>query len=498
MKNGNKQFVSKNVNFFKSFCFALAIFFSYYSIFLNKSYTSDHLGIHVMFPKSIANYVVGGRLIAFAFDVFYYILNHFNISKWENAWVLQLCSIITLAISVSIISNQYKNIPIAKDKNIYAITMIICLAFTNPFFVETFVYIGFELSIAILFIVFSLALYTKRKYIFAWILLLLAVCTYQSYYVVFFLSVATYLYMRNSLHIDRSIFLQEICAFLFTISACITNIVITKVYSNIIQISEIKKVVLPFSNSNIIDDLFDSIKGTFFYLNGFYYPGILVIVFVIAFSVGCVCIYKKDRLLDILFWIIVNFILLLLPYAIGTIMDGMFFPPRIIWPIFLSVSLQILMVYCMVSQRTERVFLFVGGIFVLYNLFQTQTSILELYQSNTLDIEYVRMVQKNIEDYENESGIRVTKVATFRNDNSESYYKDYTFHKYRGYSYTRKMVSVDWGDVDLLNEMNWEVYEKIPFVNKALQDKMSDYDSQVFDADEQLFFDNDTLYWFIY
>lgn len=492
LKRINEQIKNNYLYFISSFL----LFFCIYSLVFNPSYTSDHLGNSVVFPTKIGTYIKGGRATGFFFELLYYVLNHFHISKWENSWVLQLITLIILANSVTIIMMQYRQL--LRNKNLLVSTIVLCLAFANPFFVETFVYIGFELSVAILAIAFAMNLYIKKKYILSWILLFFSICTYQSYYVIFVLLTAMYYYLENDLLCNIKIIKKEIILVLFSVSTCLTNIIITRIYALTNNTSEVKQIISPLSKSNVFEDLYDSIKGTFFYLNGFYHPGILWYVFIVLFIFGLIIMINKKNISKIFLYIVVNSILLISPYMIGIVMEQSFFPPRIIWPIFLSVSLQILMVYFMMPKHIEKIFLFVGCIFFLYNIFQTQTSILELYQSNTLDIEYVRMVQKNIEKYENESGIQVTKVATFRNDNSESCYKDYTFHRYRGYSYTRKMVSVDWGDVDLLNEMNWEKYQKITFDNSTLLDKMANYDSHVFDAEEQLFFEGDTLYWYIY
>ena len=172
-------------NIMKCFSFFVCIYGVTYSLFLHNVYTSDHVmaSFYPLNPGGIVEYLRGGRFIDYLIVRYYYLLSKVGVTHTNNnQWVMQVLFILFLALASKEIYMLFCE---KKDNVDYKLLLLISIAFVNPFIVEHFVYHGAELGMAIWISIVGVKKFYEKKYLFSFLLVFTAVCTYQSYIALF-------------------------------------------------------------------------------------------------------------------------------------------------------------------------------------------------------------------------------------------------------------------------------------------------------------------------
>lgn len=489
---------------YKTFLGSFFCLFGAFSLFLNQSFTSDHVkrlgsGANIHFT-SLQDLLAGGRVINYFIERFLWLLWYANIGKLKNEYVLQIVFMIILSFVAVITYNLFSKV-MKIEKFDFPLLVMILLAFINPFFVESFVYVGFELGVGILLAVLATVLFTKKKYVFSTILLFLAISVYQSYLAIFLLYTLGYIYLKYERKLCKKAVVEFVQMFLLTGIAAFINILSVKlaVWFHLVD-AEVKAVGL---GSNLHDKIYSfciayysSVVKEYGVLpNGFLIISIviLLIVYMIGNRGKEVSVWDNVYLLTII--ALINICV----YSIGVLMTVVWMPQRVTWPLYIGVSLVFIFIYSALKDaELVKLFYLLFGLFLLFIVYATQTCILDFYISNTMDKDCVRMVESEIEEYESTTGIEIKNIAAQKIDSADYFYADYSHFPYYYSTYSHKALFDMWSDVELLNYICEKGYKEIDMNQEIFDSHFSGKDWSVFNASEQLYFEGDTLYWAIY
>ena len=223
-----------------------------------------------------------------------------------------------------------------------------------------------------------------------------------------------------------------------------------------------------------------------------------LLMLVLADAVIAAVLVRKKKYLQIFMTVFTQFVMIGMVSGIPLLMEEIHFYPRIVFPLYLILAGSAMLALITAREDADHVFRgwkIVAGFSVLFFLIQGffVTQIAENhYISNQLDLTYTAMVQQKIRKYEAETGIRVEKVATARDEVSTRYYDGiyYTF--------------------DQINErvLGMSTFSLLRYTSDAEHDfQLIDMDEDVFkkyfegrdwvefDVDEQVVIEGDTLYW---
>ena len=480
------------------------IFFAAYAMFLNYSITSDHVAAYSVSSgvtmKSLGRYFESGRYMNLVIDIFYCLFRLMGVTHVTNRWVLQIILMLFCAVTSERLVKLYK--PSFPDKE-WFLVLIVSLNFINPYFVESFVYAGAELGLGILLVELAVEKFVGKRYILSGIFLFCGVSVYQSYIALFLIWLFAYIYVDNSHERFRVAIGKYSVACGITIVAALVNIVIGKIalVTNLATI-EVKKI-------GVGNDILTKIKVICAYVirgtvelykvcPGYYFFAGCFLIGVVAV---CYLLGKNKSIWEVIHLGVVAVMILLFPYAIAIVMIDIWLPPRVLWVIFPSYSVIILMCYRIVCDNVllRKVVMTAASILMMAVYFGMITTELDYYIAYALDTYNMRMIQNEIEEYEKESGYRVKKIIVGKADNVQYYYDEACHFDYYGVMYTHKTHFDTWADVALLNRVNGTDY---------LRKEMSDEDKErlfggkvsanVFNSSEQLVFDGECMYWLIF
>lgn len=230
----------------------------------------------------------------------------------------------------------------------------------------------------------------------------------------------------------------------------------------------------------------------FFNASGFLPPFTLIIFLFALFIILILSNNKEKQNKNLLF-----FALMILAIWGATFFSHLFLgviwlTPRTITGVFCLIGFIFLTIahWCQ-EALFQKILAPLGICFVCLNIFQIQVIGINHYKSNQLDKEYALLIQEEIENYEQSTGITITKIAPIQD---MSPLQGYPGIRYSLYDVNMRAYFVSWANVEALNYYTGESYEKIPWSNSEVP--FSNWDSFV--PEEQLIFNGDTLYWVVY
>lgn len=497
-----------------SFLTALVAIVCCYGLFFNTSWAVDHVGNYYGLGKwawSIKGYVTvtlaGGRFGAFIWDTVSFLLAQVGVTKLQNEWVMQAIFMVILALSAKVIYSIFSNYFEIKYKPII-LTLLICIAFINPLFVENFVFIGYELGVSILCSAYAVKLFTNKTVkssIVAIILLFVSVITYQAHISLFLIWTTAYIYLEYGKKISKISILELVRSYVITLIPLVADMLIMKIFASYSQrgddlatgesVSIIKSIIRVWYHIFVTE--IDLTTRCF------------VLVLVVAMlGVGVwkfvknECAVDAKEILPKMIYLLAIFVLLNCYYVAIVLVGYTSFYGRIFWPGFAAISMMCLICMKMCAER-ECFKLYIGVLaaFMLGLFFFTQTESTDCYIANKLDEEIAGIVEEYILHYEAQTGNEVTTIKAKVFEDSDRYEK-YLIRN-SNYEFAYKMMSLDTLPIDLINYVYDEDYDKLSMsddeMEKYFGKLLSDVESQMteFNPSKQLVFDGDTLYWMV-
>ena len=130
--------------------------------------------------------------------------------------------------------------------------------------------------------------------------------------------------------------------------------------------------------------------------------------------------------------------------------------------------------------------------FFALNDWAVQGIIVNHFATNKIDQNYARDIYKQIEAYERENHILVTRIAPV--NDAIPLWKNH-FVQYYSFNMNERSFMNDWSDVTLINFVSGRHFEKVPMDEAVYQTYFQDKDWDYYDPEGQLVFSGDTLYW---
>lgn len=461
---------------------------------------------------SLTEHLASGRYTNYLISWIYRGFHLFGINKLSHQWILQLSGMIVYAVAATLL---YKMLATYMKLRRYSVwlNILVLMCFINPFIVETYVYVCFDWAIGILLAVMSAEELTKGRYMSGGMLAFLAVSTYQTNIVIVLLIAVSGVYLQY--YADFKELVKKVClSGIVTAIAAVINILIPKVClaigitDNIVKSTDTGD---PWSLrlTWIYQNVYLSIVKAYGMLPNYFIPLVLVIV---ATMVAASLIYtrRKTKWWISFIWLLFVIGAMLLPYVPCFIASYPGFPQRTMLSMFVALALVMCIGFFFIEQSIQvmkKVYRILVIIVSIVLFVATETSIKDSFVCNALDKYEARCIQDTIHEYETETGIEVTTIAVHRPGFAHYTYPEQT----SVYVYTlfaHRMFYDPWSDVNLLNYLYDEHYERID-MDELYTDTYDEYQEFIkshwegkywdhLNVDEQIIFDGDTMYWSLY
>lgn len=513
--------LNKNV---KIFLYALAVLFAAYSIFLNYYFTSDHVKASLTAsqpspPGSFRAYLAAGRMTAFFYARISYVLGKIGITIFHNRNFYWAVILLAFAAAFTILYKIFEKY-VQTQENKCWLFVTLMLSFVNPYIIEIFVYMGWEVAIGVLITVLAVWTFTKSKYIATGILLMLGLGTYRSFFSIFLIFATTWLFLEYKQLNRKAFWTKAVLAFGIAGLTAVLTIALTNLNTPKVEIvneeqtqleAQIEAGVEVYEHKTVSAEtlnevpLFFRCKKLFW---KYYYttitemgllPKCFLLISMLVFGgiVFAILIKKKEKIGRKILFLVWFALINLYPVSIYFLTPYYDVFSRIVWPIFGSLAVVTALPFCLSEMNSKWGIVYkigiVGSCAVI--IYSTTTAASNFFIANSLDLQNVMQVQSAIEHYEAETGIHVTKIAARRNERSlESYPQIDTGY----YNYAHKSMYDEWCDVELLNAWMDTDYEEISMDKEMYYELFGDTIWTTFNSDEQLIFDKDTLYWAVY
>lgn len=146
------------------------------------------------------------------------------------------------------------------------------------------------------------------------------------------------------------------------------------------------------------------------------------------------------------------------------------------------------------NEKSSRIASAVIAVFMLFNVYSIQNAAQELFAANAIQQNMSLQIQAEIEDYESENGVEV-KYVGFLDDLYPAWFYPFatqTFCEQIPNSYT-----VSWNRLDCLNYYTNEQYVEVT-PSEEIRQQFVEKNWSVFEASEQVTFEQDTVYICVY
>jgi hypothetical protein len=383
------------------------------------------------------------------------------------------------------------------------ILLYFCLVLmvANPFFNEVVLYAGWSLGIGFLTSALAVTATQKTHFITAFLLCFWSVSTYQIFLFLYLILTMGYAYLKYldksdtkqfGLHVAQSLLLGGGGA---ALNLALSYLAIVLHWVEVADNTIDSGITLGYRIFKVFSKYFWIAKdgcGLF----GTYY--LLIISFVVAIILFWLSVKKQNKTqLMITFFscLCVNL------YAVGIFFasPSHYIAGRIVWPFFAALSVEMVWILRLVGDKKEIIQKIVIACLVLIfviDIYYTENAIVKVRISNSLDYQIIMQIEAVIEDYEEQTGCKVKYIAA---ENMEGANPSWPQIDTGVYNYTHKTIYDDWANVELLNFLTGKSYEEIEFPEGvADSDTFKDKYWDTFVAEEQLLFQDDTLYWMIY
>lgn len=528
-----KNFAMKNKIQLGVYAMAFTVLLVTYSIFFRDYYTADHVYSYVFGyltakPAGLWYYFLGGRPMNFFFAWINYGFAQLGMNYLFNSWIFTLIHLLILSAAVTVVYGIFAD----KSKSINPIVfMLTMMPFISPMYTDNIVFHGYELACAVLLSALAARFFVNAKYIRAFIFLVLSVCIYQMYFELFLIWVTAFLLIHHKNRCEKSYLLKFAGMTGMAIGSLAFNIISQKLVifvknkmiykeamtealeagqtidpNTVYQVTEQKPYSAILDNRifAILKPALCAIKAVFKDVS---YPSCF---FEVLTAVICVMLLIKlirsrsvsnrTKVAELLVTAASLFALSF--YYIVIYLSGITdYAGRIIWPYYACVAAVIMVALHSFDVSSGDVKsirirqLAICALFLLLFGFNRLYST-DFFINQSLDRQVIGAIDKEIESYEAETGIKVTTIATRESDETE-YVSSHLLAKYNfyGYSYNGKTYTTSWADVELLNFLTGKNYQEVELTDDEYIKIFGNKKWDEFNPREQLVFDKDTVYW---
>ncbi len=491
--------IENNKGLITNFVISFFVLTALFGGLLRRAFNADTI-TYMVYAKDDADVRVrAGRYLVAFFDVIFYKLG-IKTTDFMPVWIF--LSLIILALTVVVLSEVLKRFH-TSDNMLYAVgvSLSLGLGFYNVLFSEYFMFteVTFFYTLGFLIAAIGVCCFVRsgKGKVLAYILFALAACTYQ-YTVVFAAIVLAFYYMLlHDFKWSKKAVIDELLGVALPMSTGIICMISIKIVGQIYpDLASVKS----YSDESVRDKLGDIIDSIGMFLKDSYglLPGRFIPAVVLLTSI-CVCVYliaKAKGMQGVLLFSAVCLGSLVLMLIIPMLGAGFNFPPRMSFCLYLVQGMIFVTIMSLQNAQESLLravtYLVMGYVWIQMLGCSFITS--GRYVSNTLDKNYSQIILKEIEKYEAETGITVSKLGICTDGYAPAYYEESKVHygqineRVIGQA-TRSLIEAVWGRrFEGADGVPADVYEEY-FAGKNW-----DY----FDVNEQLVIVDDTAYLCVY
>ncbi len=428
-----------------------------------------------------------------------------DITLLTNLRIMSVIAIGCMALSWFILY-KYSIKLLQKEKSIFFNILIGLVSFLIIFTFSTCEMLMFAesgmMGLSILLSIIAACIFNsnvKHRYIWSWVLVLLASFAYQSTIALFVLVALIMESYRNNGDIKKIVKEALMIGLIYGISLVI-NLGVVKIIENIQnssmrattipQISEFINTIIEYGTVMVYDTFNLIPKGLYLGI-----IGIISIVFIYK-------VYKSKRYFNIfeyIMLILLAFIMPLLP-VIVTPQEQQYLEPRMT-PSFASIlGILILYIICKMQNQDDKnntnksekiinkILIFISTFLVVMNSIYFIYASTENRASAYLDRNVAKSIIEEIYEYENENQIKIENIGLAWDKNPSNYYNGQPTMESAN---VRSMV-IDWSVLEVIEFYSGEKYNKVETPSNIIEifnEKNWDLYNQ-----DQLIFEGNTLY----
>lgn len=476
----------------------IGILFASYCVFLFPGMTSDYIPLWgrtdmCPLPSFSVQTLITGDFSAFIIRICYYFFERMGVSFFSNKYIFQIIGIIFLGISAWIIEGLLEQNSNTVSKSFYLFPVLLC--FVNPYVIETFVYEAFSPSLGILLAVLAVYFVNGKKYTLGAVFAYLSVGIYMTNFIIILMICGSVTYIR--FYREKAFVIIKKVLLMCTPEIIGGGMKLAQYFLGVKLLGESYSSkgygILPGEGRivAIIRAYIDSLKSL--YCTGFgYIPKWIPFVFVVIITsvVLGTLICTRRQISSIVIWLAFCMIILPLPVLIQVITSyGAY--ARMLVPFFYCLSMLLCVAKTIVYYECPQIVKYINVfsiIFLLVIFVKTQEYITDYYIGQALDMEKAQMIQKEIEEYEEENEIKVQEIVSCRSRNFEWKHSQQLVRS--SYDYNHKIYGDDWAQGQYINYVNGKNYG---FRNMTEEEK-----DKYYDKNEELIFEGTTLYWIVH
>ncbi len=473
-----------------------------YMLFFHFYITSDYIpnashGGEVLLPK-LEDAFAGGRFLNYILMWIYFILNKFDISHYQNIYVIQIIGIALYAYAGVILYSIFEKYFMERKEQV-VLQGAVLLCFVNPFMVETYVYGAFDWSVGILLAVLASQKFIKKRYILGVLLAFCATSVYQTNIVIVLIICLSANFMGNYAEGNKRLFLSFCKSCLLAGGVAALSIFLQKI------VVFAGNTLSPGKEANLSAGVFERIKNMLLAavdilidVHGMLpSKSIFFLCATIYVMTAFVIIWKEKKMMLVILWTLLCVGMFIAPFLYGVVASTAY-APRTILALFFSVAVfGICALYIIKAfKKCVQVLCVLGVCFLILNLFYTETCIMDCYIRQALDFDEAMCIQAEIEEYEEETGIKVETIVAGKSP--QTVYVSSQLHLPYEITYNYRIMHDDWSQVHFLNYVNEETYKVDWMEEEEYQKYFGEQSWDVFNASEQLCFEGNVLYWAIY
>lgn len=504
MRKGSLCMIKKiNISYWKKYAIFVICLLLAYIQFMNPYITCDHIGQALFqtkaeFPgkEQIIACFSGGRYGNILFYICYYVLGIFNVSHYQNMYVLQILGILINGFSCMILYNLFEGFFAEKYyKNGLIAVILIC--FINPFMVETYLYGSFDWAVGILFAIMAVKFLIQKNFFGGFLMAFLAVSIYQTNIFISIVILLMKLFFQDRSYKKIKFYLDALLSGGICVGSAVLNVIIFKMFAKAGgEINEAKNPHVVGNYLNLLKDIVDQAKSVYVSMFSIY-PLRFVPVFI---AVICICIaiflVIRKKIYEAILWIALTIILFLTPFSYMLAAGNTWYAQRTLLSVFFSVGM--FFIGCLYLSKENygfrKIFGVAIGFFLFLTFYYTETLITDCYIGQALDYNEVICIEDEIQEYEEKTGFQVDTVSWYKTKDMEYVHP---LLKIQDGNICSHRIICDAGDY-LLNYVNQKNYKLLWMTDEEYKKYFNDQEWDVFNPSEQLHFEKNILYWAVY
>lgn len=476
---------------------------AYSSLFVVPHFSTDTYDNYITTSgNDIMIHVRHGRFIsALLYQIFELI--HFDYKKFVTAGCLIFIAVCAWGATV-LIDRFHVLLENKGIEQLIALDIVMLSMVLNTSIMEDLLFpdVSFSYAICFLFCFASTVFWCKENkiwtdYFLSFFFLCLTLNMYQvciGFYVIVCLS---YTVISKNFSSWKSIF-PSVCGFLsIGVFASLISLICMKIPSYIGVSSSEYVGELSFGKiTSNAEKIVLSQKGIWFGFSGFlpwYAP---ILFFVVVVCLFFVSMWQSEQKPSIWLLCVLGFLgswfMSFAPYFIA---EDVWMPPRTLFSLFAFLALPGLWTVAISSKRTNMIITLIYGSFLLVMAIGIQKVSINNYAGNKVDQEICNIIICKIEEYEQETGNVIDKIAVC-SDGNLSY--GYAGISYTIYDTNLRCFSASWGDVSAIEFYSGRDFQRVEMTAEEYQKFFGNQSWDYFDSEEQIYFEDTTMYLAIY